>query len=157
MRKVKETRTFDCGDGEHQVVSLTSSAEADLVHRREPCEECPWRSDVPTGVFPAEAFRHSASTAYDMAPNTFACHMSGRDKPATCAGFLISGATHNLGIRLAIIAGRYDPRSVRSDAPLYQSYREMTVANGVQPDDPALACCRGVDEFTVYSSYKETE
>lgn len=34
MRKVKETRTFDCGDGEHPVVSLTSSAEADLVHRR---------------------------------------------------------------------------------------------------------------------------
>ncbi|WFU51161.1 DUF6283 family protein [Sinorhizobium terangae] len=146
MRKVKQTSAFDCGDGEHQVVSLSSSAEEKLLHRHEPCEECPWREDRRTGVFPAEAFRHSASTAYDMAPNSFACQMSGKEKPATCAGFLLRGAEHNLGVRLAIIAGRYDPRTVRSDVPLYKSYREMAEANGVSPDDPALEPCRGVDE-----------
>ncbi|THK37722.1 hypothetical protein EHS39_13380 [Ensifer sp. MPMI2T] len=146
MRKVKQTDVFDCGDGEHQVVSLTTSDADKLAHRREPCEQCPWRSDLPTGVFPPEAFRRSASTAYDMANNTFACHMSGKEKPATCAGFLLRGAEHNLGIRLAIIAGRYDPRGVRSDVPLYRSYREMAEANGVPSGDPALEPCRGVDE-----------
>ena len=146
MREVKQTDVFECGDGAHQVVSLSSSTEERLVHRREPCEECPWRRDTPTGAFPAEAYRHSASTAYDMAPNSFACHMSGREKTATCAGFLLAGADHNLGIRLAIIAGRYDPRTVRSDVPLYRSYREMAEANGVPPDHSALEPCRGADE-----------
>lgn len=31
--------------------------------------KCPWRVDA-TGEFPADAFRHSAETAYDMATET---------------------------------------------------------------------------------------
>ncbi|WP_455289311.1 DUF6283 family protein [Cupriavidus necator] len=44
-------------------------------YRRKPCGKCPWRVDA-TGELPAEAFRHSAETAYDMATHTFACHSS---------------------------------------------------------------------------------
>ena len=111
-------------------------------YRREPCAQCPWRRDVPTGAFPAEAFRISANTAYDMSTHQFACHMSGADKPATCAGFLLRGAAHNLSVRLALSDGRIDPAQLRETSPLYDSYREMAEANGVAPDDPALAKCR---------------
>jgi hypothetical protein len=58
------------------------------------------------GAFPPEAYRASAYTAYDAAWNMFACHMSGLDRPSTCAGFLLVHASHSLGARMAQVAGR---------------------------------------------------
>ncbi|HMF69483.1 MAG TPA: DUF6283 family protein, partial [Phyllobacterium sp.] len=88
-RKTRVENIRHCGDGEHAVVSLLSEATGKGWNRREPCDQCPWRADLPTGVFPAEAFRISANTAYDASFNTFACHVTGSEKPATCAGFLL--------------------------------------------------------------------
>jgi hypothetical protein len=125
---------------EHQVVTVFS--EKPKGYRRRPCSTCPWRIDA-IGEFPAQAFRHSANTAYDMADHEFGCHQSGKDKPVTCAGFLLRGARHNLTTRMKIIAGKIDVESL-SDAglALFDNYREMAEANGVSPDDPALAKCR---------------
>lgn len=133
--KITAIRT--AGD-EHQVVTVEGGPGS---YRRSPCSDCPWRVDA-TGVFPAEAFRHSASTAYDMAQNTFACHQSGTQKPAICAGFLLHGAAHNLSVRLKRING-----SIRDDVTdgghrLHQSYRAMAIANGVDSADPILKECR---------------
>jgi hypothetical protein len=123
---------------DHQVISL----QGDGGYRRSPCEQCPWRRDQ-AGSFPAEAFRVSANTAYDLSEHTFACHMSGAEHPATCAGFLMRGADHNLAIRFKYTTGKI-PFDDISDggADLFGSYREMAVANGVDPDDPVLAPCR---------------
>jgi hypothetical protein len=63
---------------EHQVVTVEGGRGS---YRRSPCSDCPWRVDA-TGIFPAEAFRHSANTAYDMSQKTFACHQVGSVKPA---------------------------------------------------------------------------
>jgi len=95
------------------------------------------------GVFPPEAFRHSAETAYDMAKTTFACHTSGKAHPSTCAGFLLSsGADHNMNVRLWMIDGVYRPWQVSSGGhQLFGSYREMATANGVDPHDPVLERC----------------
>lgn len=73
--------------------------------------------------------------------HTFGCHQSGSKKPATCAGFLLRGADHNLAVRLARMRGEM----VISDEPqidLHENYKEMAVANGVDEDDPALSHCR---------------
>jgi hypothetical protein len=104
-----------------------------------PCAQCPWRRDQ-DGSFPAAAFRISAPTAYDMAQETFGCHMTGVSAPAACAGFLLSsGAQHNLTVRLKL-AGRLFGWAQVSDGGhcLHPSYRSMAEANGVDPDDPAL-------------------
>lgn len=55
---------------------------------------------------------------------------------------LLRGADHNLSVRLAMAKGRIEPTDVTTDVDLYDSYREMAEANGVSPDDPALALCR---------------
>ncbi len=123
---------------DHEVASVVGEA----TYRRQPCEQCPWRRDLPTGVFPAEAFRISAHTAYDAAMEQFACHVSGKDKMATCAGFLLANAANNLGVRLKKSCDRIDPSEISSPYPLYDSYRAMAVANGVDQDDPVLAPCR---------------
>jgi hypothetical protein len=127
-------------DDEHQVVTL--SGGDGRSYRREPCPHCPWRMDQPTERFPAEAFRHSAETAYDMNTHRFGCHMSGAKRPETCAGFILRGATHNLAVRLDLVRDRLDLDAVSSAVPLYSSYRAMAEANGVAPDDPILANCR---------------
>lgn len=127
---------------DHQVVTVTGGGH---TYRRTPCGGCPWVV-ANSGSFPPEAFAHSASTAYDMAENRFACHESGASKPATCAGFLLRGADHNLAVRLDKIRG-LDYADVEEGArSLHASYRAMAVANGLPADHPALAACRGEDD-----------
>lgn len=125
---------------QHQVLTVESTGTR---YRRQPCGGCPWRRDR-AGDFPAEAFRHSASTCYDAAMLTFGCHESGARRPAICAGFLLRNAEHNLLVRLAVARGTLDLAAVSDGGlDLFESYREMAIANGVAPEDPALAACRG--------------
>jgi hypothetical protein len=126
----------------HQVLTVAGGQPA--AHCRRPCADCPWRKDA-VGVFSPEAFRHSAETAYDMATHTFACHAAGAGQPRLCAGFLLRGATHNLTVRLLQLRG-HDLSATDGGHALHASYAAMAVANGVAPDDPALAPCRSNDE-----------
>lgn len=137
-KKTKVVKRTFCADGEHAVVTVNGRGGG---NRMEPCEQCPWRADLPTGVFPAEAFRISAHTAYDGSMHQFGCHMSSPDHSQTCAGFLLRNADNNIGTRLTMIDGRYR-QPADGGLPLYSSYREMAVANGVDPDDPVLSPCR---------------
>lgn len=119
----------------HRVVTVVGSSD----YQRQPCAECPWRK-ANVGSFPAEAFRHSAITAHDMAQTTFACHMKGVDRSSVCAGFLLFGADDNLSVRMARAKRRM--MDVRGNAEeLFATYRLMAEANGVPPDDPALEHC----------------
>lgn len=124
---------------DHQVVTVTGGAG---LYRRTPCGGCPWKTDN-VGSFPAEAFAHSANTANDMATHTFACHESGTEKPAICAGFLLRGADHNMSVRMKISRGEIDMTQVDDGGDdLYTCYVDMAVDNGLDPDDPALSRCR---------------
>lgn len=112
-----------------------------MKHCKEPCAECPWKRKTPTHKFPAEAFRRLAYSAYDMSLQVFTCHMSSEATPAVCAGFLLQ-CEHNLSIRLAQLKGDLDVERIRADAPLFSNFKEMAVANGVDPNDPCLKPCR---------------
>lgn len=127
------TSVLPAGD-DHQVVETQGDKR---LYRRTPCSDCPWRTDA-TGIFPAEAFRHSANTAYDMATKTFGCHQSGTHKPATCAGFLLRGADHNMSVRLGFMTGTFGQDIHADGLDLHEGYAEMAIANGVDPDDPVL-------------------
>jgi len=142
VKRSKIINVRPAGD-DHQVLTVTGcrTAKGERLYRRKPCATCPWRVDA-VGEFPAEAFRHSAPTAYDMSDRTFACHESGSAKPATCAGFLLRGADHNLSIRLAYLYGEIHDDVEDGGVELFDSYREMAEANGVDPDDPVLDRCR---------------
>lgn len=122
---------------DHQVVTVETQ-RGERSYCKAPCPQCPWRKDA-TGVFPAEAFRHSADTARDMSSTTFACHAAGAEHSRICAGFLMSeSADHNLAVRLMRMReGRLEEVS-DGDAELFSTYREMAEANGVDPEDPTL-------------------
>lgn len=127
----------DRGD-DHQVVTFASKGGG---YCKRPCATCPWRVDA-VGEFPAEAFRHSAPTAYDAAFNLFSCHSTGLKNPSTCAGFILRGATHNIGARLKYSMGEIGDDVTDGGHELFPSYRAMAVANGVDPEDPILQPCR---------------
>jgi hypothetical protein len=125
---------------DHQVVTVVS--QKPHGYRRKPCATCPWRLDA-VGEFPAEAFKHSANTAEDMSGHEFACHASGIEKPATCAGYLLRGSRHNMATRLKAMSGRINFDEITDGGvELFDNYRDMAEANGVSPSDPALARCR---------------
>ena len=121
-----------------QVVTVEGGKSS---YRRTPCKGCPWVK-ANDGDFPAEAFRHSAPTAYDMSQRVFACHESGTERPSVCAGFLLRGASHNLTVRLGLLSGRFKGDVSDGGRVLHPCYRDMAIANGVNGDDPVLAPCR---------------
>jgi hypothetical protein len=139
MRKRARITDVRPVDENHRVVTIEGGSGE---YRRKPCGGCPWRVDQ-TGEFPAGAFKESARTAYDMAEQMFSCHESGAKKPATCAGFLLRGADHNMRVRLSVITGKIDYSQITDGGlELHDGYRAMAEANGVDPADPILAPCR---------------
>lgn len=129
----------------HQVVTVSSNTAKPA--RSKPCATCPWRMDA-VGIFPAEAFRHSAPSGYDVPelllgghpPMTFSCHTSGSDHTRICAGFLLSeAADHNLALRLR--QEPIGPVSNPDGLELFKDYFEMATANGVAHDDPTITPC----------------
>lgn len=127
-------------------VVLTIEGGRASSYRRKPCATCPWRVDA-VGLFPSDAFRHSAGVAYDASMRVFACHESGAKAPTTCAGFLLRNAANNLAVRIKTAVGQIKPDQLHDGgAVLFDSYREMAVANGVEPDDPVLGPCRADTE-----------
>lgn len=123
--------------GRNHAVNTIEGSNGDYC--RQPCEECPWKI-ANTGSFPAEAFRISASTAYDMSFKTFGCHMSKAEKPATCAGFILQAGDDNLSVRIRRSKGAMLDVT-DGGQKLHQSYKAMAVANGVRPNDPVLEPC----------------
>ncbi len=125
-----------------------------LPHPKRPCADCPFRLDAPVGHFPAcryEALRGTSSTPAGhpgFGAPMFACHATPEGRETACAGWLaIEGHAH-VGVRMAVATGRLDPSSLvpGDDWPeLFPSFLAMAEANGVPPDHPALAPCRGVD------------
>ncbi len=110
---------------------------------RQPCPQCPWRKDVPVGRFPPERYVALAKTAYDQSFTVFQCHKTSDGRPLYCAGFLLRGATHNLSARMAWGRGIIDMYKVSDGGhELFDNYREMAEANGVDPEDHVLRECR---------------
>lgn len=137
-----KVRNIKPADENHQVVTVEGGKGS---WRKTPCSDCPWRVDA-TGTFPAEAFRHSANTAYDMSSHKFGCHQSGTQKPATCAGFLLRGADHNMAVRMERMQGNMLVEE--PDVALHHDYVDMAVANGVDETDPILTPCRRTPKRT---------
>lgn len=106
---------------------------------RRVCTECPFRRDVAPGRFKPARFIALADTARPGGlPSIFACHKSPFGSEMACAGFLLTCGHDSNRVRLAMSSGRLNMADIKSDAPLYSTYREMAVANRVRADHPAL-------------------
>jgi hypothetical protein len=64
----------------------------------------------------------------------FACHMTPEGEEKACAGFLLVHGHDNNLVRLAVMQGRLDLSQVRADGELYESFDELALANGYDPE-----------------------
>jgi hypothetical protein len=127
------------GDEEWGVTSLV---HPDLAVQPRTCsgeKVCPWRRDAPAGQFPTQVFEHSApGNRFGGPAGWFGCHSSSASRPLLCAGWLLAGADGNDKVLKNIRTGALPRPELPDGLELYGSYAEMAIANGVDPDLPAL-------------------
>jgi hypothetical protein len=116
-------------------------------HVTRTCAECPWLTASPLGHFAPERYYALARTCTPgymgdegrSMPPVFACHMTSDGKERACAGMLLVCGEDNNMVRLASAQGRCARRDLEAPSgPLYPSYLAMALANGCDPDHPAL-------------------
>lgn len=82
-----------------------------------PCGSCPYRRDVPSGVWHRDEYAKLPSyddPTYAQPPNLFLCHQTGADDPHArlCAGWVGCHGSELLALRLAAADGRLNARDV---------------------------------------------
>jgi hypothetical protein len=106
---------------------------ADLP-RKTPCASCPYRRDVPSGVWDASEYeklpRYDGDPAFQN-PRAFDCHQADGH---LCAGWLGHRDPYDLlAVRIGILHGTIDPACVdyTTDVPLFASGAEAA-AHGMR-------------------------
>ncbi|QIS08837.1 DUF6283 family protein [Nocardia arthritidis] len=108
-----------------------------------PCGSCPYRRDVPSGVWHAEEYEKLRAYDLDIAlqpHGLFQCHQTDADSEVRrlCAGWVGCHGEQLLGLRLALVRGRISETTFqaavdyRSPVPLFSSGAEA--ANHGQAD-----------------------
>lgn len=124
-------------DPAHPINRTIARLESPALPRSKPCGSCPYRRDVPAGVWAAEEYsklpRYDAETfAQPVAP--FFCHSQ---DGTVCAGWLgCHEPSELLAVRLGTSTGRLDPSCLdySTDVPLFESGAQAAAhgASGVK-------------------------
>lgn len=125
-----------------------------VTARKTPCASCPYRCNVPSGVWHAEEYDklpgYDGDASEQESINIFMCHQGEAD--TACAGWVghREHPTDLLAIRLGLATGRLDPSIVdySTDVDLFPS-GAAAAAHGKRdiddPDDDAIAT---IDKIT---------
>lgn len=121
-----------------------------------PCASCPYRRDVPSGVWAPEEYqrlpRYDAPTG-EQPPGVFLCHQQdGR----LCAGWVgCHDMDESLGLRLAAFNGTLDEATVEAvldyetEVPLWET-GQAAADHGLHdvdnPDEPAMRTIRRLEK-----------
>lgn len=101
-----------------------------------PCTSCPYRRDVPSGIWAASEYAKLPAYDADTAAQpsqVFLCHQNDHDSDRTrvCAGWAgCHDGTHLLALRFAAVTGSMTPEAIdatmdyRSPVPLWRSGTE---------------------------------
>lgn len=107
-----------------------------------PCSSCPYRRDVPSGIWDPSEYEKLACYDTELVFALFLCHAHGKASPSLCRGWL-SVHSDCVAVRLGLLRGRITvaQRDAEVSVPLYGSGAEARDAglSGVEePGDDAL-------------------
>jgi Family of unknown function (DUF6283) len=109
-----------------------------------PCESCPYRRDVPSGVWAASEYaklREYDKQTYDQPMEPFQCHQTGADSDhwRLCAGWVGCHGQELLSLRLAVSQGTQDPEvmTYTTAVPLFSCGGEAAEHGMADIDDPS--------------------
>lgn len=83
-----------------------------LSINRAPCQSCPYRRDVPSGIWEAEEYEKIIpydNPTWAQPPKVFLCHQA---NGCLCRGWLDTHGDQLLGLRLGCYKGEVDPEEV---------------------------------------------
>jgi hypothetical protein len=108
-----------------------------------PCESCPYRRDVPSGVWSPEDYQklplYDAPTS-EQPLSAFQCHQNDRDsgKARLCAGWVGCHGDELLSLRLAVARGLADPDvfDYTTEVELFDSGSEAAAHGMKDIEDP---------------------
>ena len=86
--------------------------ETPLTINRAPCQSCPYRRDVPSGIWSTEEYDKIIpfdNETWMQPPRVFLCHQA---NGCLCRGWLDTHGSELLALRLACIKGEVDPDAV---------------------------------------------
>ena len=120
-----------------------------------PCESCPYRRDVPSGVWAAEEYDKLRDFDDDLGPrmmNVFYCHQHDAedDRARLCAGWVGCHGAGSIGLRIAVASGRIS-RTVfayESPVPLFASGAEAADHGQAEIAYPSDDAARLIDKIT---------
>lgn len=126
-----------------------------------PCASCPYRKDVPSGIWAASEYeklpRYDADAEPIQALNLFLCHQNDRtdDAARLCAGWVAThGGDNLLAVRLAVAHGTITVDTYnavcdyRTGIPVFES-GAAAAAHGIRDiDDPDSAATRAITKIT---------
>lgn len=130
-------------------VLSSSPANPTTVPAPRPCSSCPYRRDVPSGIWAAEEY--AKLPAYDRPTyaqplGLFLCHQTAGDDPGArvCAGWVGCHGDQLLGVRLAISRGLLpgEVTAYSTEVPLFRSGTEAArhgMAGVAAPSAEAVA------------------
>lgn len=107
---------------------------------RKPCNNCPWRKDAPRRHWHPDHFTSIWVNCQDDGVNIMNCHKAAESAPAiarklVCQGWVRVMKLDAIGVRFALMRDLVTIEEMNdADVPdLFQTFREMLVANGVKP------------------------
>lgn len=123
-----------------------------------PCGSCPYRRDVPSGVWAAHEYEklkgYDAETPYQP-PGIFQCHQSSgpdSDQARLCAGWVGCHGNGLLALRLAASFGAMDPEELiatleyETKVPLFNSGAEAAEHGERDIECPSDKAARVIDK-----------
>lgn len=117
-----------------------------------PCPSCPYRLDVPSGVWSAEEYRKLEAydrPTWDQPGALFLCHQTDAGDPRrrVCAGWVGCHGDELLALRLAAAAGRIDPEEVlgyRTSVALFDSGTSAAAHGQAEIEWPGAAAAEAI-------------
>lgn len=96
-----------------------------------PCESCPYRRDVPSGVWSVTEYqklRKYDEPTHAQPAGMFQCHQTGRgdDRSRLCAGWVACHGTELLSLRLGVVTGEVEAAVMdyTTSVPIFESGAE---------------------------------
>src|SRR5262245_17774253 len=108
-----------------------------------PCESCPYRCDVPSGVWSANEYEklpHYDGPTHLQPMAVFQCHQHDRDsdKARLCAGWVACHGSELLALKIGVATGQLDPEvlAYTTDVEVFGSGEEACDHGLLDIDDP---------------------
>lgn len=145
--------------------STDGAADADALQppAPRPCTSCPYRRDVPSGVWHAEEYEKLRAYDLDTAlqpHGLFQCHQTEIDSDLRrmCAGWVGCHGSELLGLRLALVQGRISGATFqaavdyRSPVPLFRSGAEAADHGQTDIHRPSIDAAHAIAKISRHRS-----